>query len=202
VLEGWRVTALEPSGGGVRLVAEAGAVEAPHVVLCLNAFLPHLVPALSAFVRPVRAQMLATAPAAPFLDRPVYSHEGFFYVRQLPDGRVLAGGARHLHLDAEVGYEDATTEALQADLEAHLRRHFPAAAGAPVERRWSGTMGFSPDGLPVVGAAPGVPGALFACGFTGHGMAFGARFGLLLARLALGMNDEAGDLFAAERLVP
>jgi len=199
VLEGWRVTALEPSDEGVRLVGEAGTLEAPRVVLCLNAFLPRLVPELAAYVRPVRAQMLATAPVAPFLDRPVYSHEGFFYVRQLRDGRVLAGGARHLHEAAEVGYDDATTGALQADLEAYLRRHFPAVGAPAVERRWSGTMGFSPDGLPVVGAVPGVPAALFACGFTGHGMAFSTRFGLLLARLALGHEDEAADLFAVGR---
>lgn len=199
VLEECRVTALEPAKGSVRLVSEGGNLVAPRVVLCLNAFLPHLVPALGAFVRPVRAQMLATAPVAPVLNRPVYSHEGFFYVRQMPDGRLLVGGARHLHLDDEVGYDDATTGPLQANIEGYLRRHFPAAAEARVERRWSGTMGFSPDGLPVVGAVPGVDGALFACGFTGHGMAYSVRFGLLLARLALGQDDEAADLFDVAR---
>ena len=202
VLEGAGVTALELSDGGVRLVSEAGVLEAPRVVLCLNAFLPRLVPDLAAYVRPVRAQMLATAPVAPFLDRPVYSHEGFFYCRQLRDGRLLVGGARHRHREAEVGFEDTTTAPLQADLEGYLRRHFPGVGEAAVERRWSGTMGFSPDGLPVVGAIPGVPGALYACGFTGHGMAFGARFGLLLARLTLGHIDEAADLFDAARFTP
>ena len=200
LLEGARVTALAPGSGGVRLVSEAGVLEAPRAVLCLNAFLPRLVPELAGYVRPVRAQMLATAPVAPFLDRPVYSHEGYFYVRQRPDGRVLLGGARNLHEADEVGYDDATTEALQSDLEAYLHRHFPASGAPVVERRWSGTMGFSPDGRPVVGNVPGVPGAVFACGFTGHGLSYGVRFGLLLAHLALGQDDEARDLFAVERL--
>ena len=68
-----------------------------------------------------------------------------------------------------------------------------------VERRWSGIMGFSPDGLPVAGQLPGVPRAHFACGFTGHGMGYGLRFGYLVARLALGETDVAADLFAADR---
>ncbi|HEX8386719.1 MAG TPA: FAD-binding oxidoreductase, partial [Rubricoccaceae bacterium] len=124
---------------------------------------------------------------------------GFYYVRQAPDGRVLVGGARHLHEATEVGHDDATTPALQADLEAYLRAHVPAAADAPVERRWSGTMGFSPDGLPVIGDVPGVPGAVYGAGFTGHGMGYGLRFGRLAARRLLGEPDEADGLFGADR---
>ncbi len=198
-LEGWPVTALESGPSGIRLTSERGALDAERVVLTLNAFLPRLVPEVARFVRPVRAQMLATAPVAPLLDVPVYSHEGFFYLRQLADGRLYLGGARHLHADEEVGYDDATTEGLQANLEAYLRTHFPAAGTPTVERRWSGTMGFSPDGLPVVGPMRDVSGAIWAAGFTGHGMGFGLRFGLLLARLVLGRDDEAADLFDAAR---
>jgi glycine/D-amino acid oxidase-like deaminating enzyme len=201
VLEGTRVERLEPTGGGVRLVlAGGGAVEAGRVLVAANAYLPALVPELGAVVRPVRAQMLATAPVAPVLPVPVYSHDGFYYARQTADGRVLLGGARHLHEAGEVGHEDATTPALQADLEAYLRAHVPGAAGAPVERRWSGTMGFSPDGLPVLGDVPGVPGAVYAAGFTGHGMGYGLRFGRLAARRLLGEPDDAADLFDAARL--
>jgi glycine/D-amino acid oxidase-like deaminating enzyme len=35
-------------------------------------------------------------------------------------------------------------------------------------------MGFSVDGLPLVGTLPGMPNVGFAVGFTGHGLAFGA----------------------------
>ena len=179
---GWRAAAVEGEGGRVRVGAEGGGeVLAERALLAVNAWLPRLVPSLAETVRPVRAQMLATAPAAPTLDRPVYSHAGYYYVRQRADGRVLVGGARHLHREAEVGYDDLTTGALQKDLEAYLRGHFPALADLPVERRWSGTMGFSPDGLPVLGAVPDVPGAHFAAGFTGHGMGYALRFGRLAA---------------------
>jgi glycine/D-amino acid oxidase-like deaminating enzyme len=63
-------------------------------------------------------------------------------------------------------------------------------------------MGFSLDGLPVLGAVPDVPGALFAAGFTGHGMGMGVRFGLLAARSLLGAHDPAADLFPSARLMP
>lgn len=203
VREGWRVTTVGPDARGVRLGAEGGGtVVAGRVLLALNAYLPRLVPALGEVVRPVRAQMLATAPLDPLLKAPVYSHDGYLYVRQRADGRVLLGGARHLHVAEEVGYDDATTDALQADLGAYLARHLPEASGAAVERRWSGTMGFSPDGLPVFGRVPEADGAFFAAGFTGHGMGYGVRFGLLAARALFGQPDPAADLFRSDRLNP
>ena len=198
---GWRAAHVESDAGRVRLKAEGGGeAVADRVLLATNAYLPTLVPALAHVVRPVRAQMLATAPVLPTLPVPVYSHEGYYYVRQRADGRVLLGGARHLHRDAEVGYEDATTDALQTSLRDYLTAHFPALADAPVERRWSGTMGFSPDGLPVLGPVPGVEGAQFAAGFTGHGMGYALRFGELAARTLLGEPDSASDLFHSSRV--
>ena len=201
VCEGARVERIGPSGEGVRLTLAGGAtLAAGRAFVALNAYAPALVPELSAVVRPVRAQMLATAPVAMCLPTPVYSHDGFYYVRQTPDGRVLCGGARHLHESEEVGTDDATTPALQRDLEAYLAAHVPAAAGAAVERRWAGTMGFSPDGLPVLGDVPGVPGAVYAAGFTGHGMGVALRFGRAAAHRLLGLPDDAETLFSAARL--
>lgn len=200
VCEGCPVTSLESEGAAVRLSGSFGSVKASRVVLTLNAYLPKLVTELSSIVRPVRAQMLATEPVPQFLNHPVYSHDGFYYMRQRSDGRVMLGGARHLHLDEEVGYEDATTDAVQNDLQEYFKSHFPNVNMPRVERRWSGTMGFSPDALPVLGGVPDVDNAIFAAGFTGHGMGFSIRFGQLLARTALGTIDDAFDLFEMSRL--
>jgi glycine/D-amino acid oxidase-like deaminating enzyme len=199
IVEGCTVRSVDPEGEGVRIEASAGVLVAERAVLALNAYLPTLVPALARFVRPVRAQMLATAPVEPRLREPVYSHEGYYYLRQLPTGEVLLGGARHLHREDEVGYDDATTDALQADLEAYLRDHFPDFAGVSVERRWSGTMGFSADGLPAVGPVPELPRSLWVGGFTGHGMGYGFRMGRLVAAELLGQSEPFADLFHARR---
>lgn len=201
VLTQHRVVALASQGEQVVLETPVRRIRAGQVVLALNAYLPLLYPELSKYVRPVRAQMFATQPLQPrWLQWPVYSHEGYYYLRQLKDGTVLLGGARHLHRAAEVGYEDATTPALQKDLLAYLHDHFPQACDAQVAQRWSGTMGFSPDRLPVIGAVPGMPGSVWAAGFTGHGMGYGFRFGKLLAEVALDAPRPAGfDLFGVER---
>lgn len=192
------VLAIEPAGNGLHVTTTGGMIEAGRVVVAVNAALPRLLPDLAGIVAPVRAQMLATEPVPRRLAWPLYSHEGYFYLRQMPTGEVLLGGARHLHREAEVGDEDATTQPLQADLEAYLRRHFPALA-APVTRRWSGTMGFSRDGLPAFGEAPDRPGAWWVGGFTGHGMGYGFRMGRTVAAAVLGHADPYADLFRADR---
>ncbi|MEM9998000.1 MAG: FAD-binding oxidoreductase [Bacteroidota bacterium] len=194
------VEALEADRSGPLVHTTRGTMRAERVVLALNAYAPLLVPDLAPFVRPVRAQMLATAPAAPILTRPVYSHEGYYYARQHADGRLLVGGARHRHRDEEVGYEDATTPALQADLEGYLAEHVPTTSPVQVERRWSGTMGFSPDGLPLLGAVPGHPESRWLGGFTGHGMGFAVRLARLVVREMLGEEDEYPDLLSVARL--
>jgi glycine/D-amino acid oxidase-like deaminating enzyme len=43
----------------------------------------------------------------------------------------------------------------------------------PITARWAGTMGFSPDGLPLIGPAGGASSPWFCGGFTGHGMSMG-----------------------------
>lgn len=201
VLEQHRVLELCPSRG--RIVVETGRrrIIASQVVLALNAYLPLLLPELSRFVRPVRAQMLCTAPLAErWLKIPIYSHEGYFYLRQLRDGTLVLGGGRHLHRDEERGYEDRTTAALQQDLEDYLHQHFPQTKDLPVRHRWSGVMGFSPDQLPVWGPVPELTGSFWAAGFTGHGMGYGFRFGQLLADITLGTTSgEFQRIFSQER---
>ncbi len=172
-----------------------------RAVLAVGPSLPELVPSLGRFVRPVRAQMLATAPVdASSMPVPVYSHEGEFYVRQLDGGAVLAGGGRHHHRSAEETDVDTTTPAVQATIERYLHTHYPWTQALPIRQRWSGIMGFSPDGRPVVGPVPGHPESVFATGFTGHGMGYGFRMGRLLAERVTGTAQPDGyDLFVASR---
>ena len=186
---------------GVTLDTPDQPLWARRVVLAVGPSLPRLVPSLERFVRPVRAQMLATVPAdTSAIPVPVYSHEGGFYVRQLADGTVLAGGGRHQHREAEATDADTTTPAVQATIERYLHTHYPWSQSLSVRHRWSGIMGFSPDGRPVLGPVPQHPESVFATGFTGHGMGYGFRMGRLLAERVCGTNHPDGyDLFAASR---
>jgi glycine/D-amino acid oxidase-like deaminating enzyme len=173
------------SDGSVRTAR--GTVSAGSVVLCTNAYTARLVPSR---VRPVRGQMLATAPAGPVFARPAYAKRGYQYWRQRPDGCVLVGGWRDTAVDEEVGEEERTTVGVQSHLEAFLHRH---GIAAPITHRWAGTMGFSHDALPYVGhTGP----RLFVCGgFTGHGMAFGPASAEIVATLVRRGSHPDADLF-------
>lgn len=63
-------------------------------------------------------------------------------------------------------------------------------------------MGFSIDGLPLVGALPSAPSVICAVGFTGHGMGF--AFGLakgLAEYLVEGKTSYPLDIFSLRRVL-
>jgi gamma-glutamylputrescine oxidase len=169
------VYALAQDGDIVTVYGQRVIFRARHVLLCTNAYAPRLDPYFAGKVVPTRAQCLVTAP----LDEAVidvcgYSDYGYMYYRQTFDGRLLVGGGRKLHkADENDTTEDRVTDAVQGTLDAYLRDRFPEVT-APIERRWAGIMGFSADGVPLVGLLPDKPRVGFAVGFTGHGLAMGA----------------------------
>jgi len=191
---GFAVRQMEPAGDRVRLVAEAGEVVAERVVLALNAYAGALLPHLAGEVRPVRGQMLALAPLAPTAGRDLpgvwYVNEGYEYLRQLGDGTVVVGGCRWAAREVEVGTAETPTATVQGALERFLGDAFPRFAGRPVRQRWAGTMAFTSDGLPRIGEVPGLPNAIYAAGFNGHGMSLGFATGRYLARRAMGETTE------------
>jgi gamma-glutamylputrescine oxidase len=153
-----------------------GEVRVDHLILATNAYTSQLLPEVA--IRPVRAQMLATAAVPPFSDRPAYSDYGYRYWRQAPGGEVLVGGFRNQALEEEVGFVEAPSERIQELLENHARE---LDVAAPVTHRWAGIMGFTPDSLPLVGAVPGRPGVYICGGYTGHGMGFAVNCARRLA---------------------
>jgi gamma-glutamylputrescine oxidase len=164
----------ELPGGGVELKSRMATVRCGQLALCTNAYSPLLHPYFAGKVLPTRGQILCTEPlGVQLLNHLCYADYGYEYFRQLPDGRLVVGGWRHHFKEMEVGYEDRTTPEVQGGLEGFLARYFPEAASARITHRWSGTMGFSLDGLPLVGTVPDMPSVYFAVGFTGHGLGFG-----------------------------
>lgn len=166
VLENQEVVALEPDGAGIRVVGTSVQVVAPRVLVCTNAFAPGLLPELTDHITPRRGQMLAAHAPDVRLDAAYYVNRGSEYIRQAADATIVVGGCRTLFADAEVGLEDRTTRDVQGAIEAFARRII--GDDLTVLARWSGPMGFSPDGLPLIGQVR--PSIWFCGGFTGHGM--------------------------------
>ncbi len=168
IREGVEVTAIESASSDALVHADGAECRAGCVILATNAYTPQLLPQVA--IQPRRAQMLASAPElAPICDLPTYSHFGYRYWRQLPGGEVLVGGWRDTAPDVEVGYVEQPTDAIQAHLDAQLRR---MGAESAVTHRWAGIMGFTESRLPMVGPADGMPNVYICAGFNGHGMGF------------------------------
>jgi len=165
----------QPDGERVIVSTRQVIFEARHVLLCTNAYSASIHPYFIDKVIPTRAQCLVTAPLpqAPFMTCG-YSDYGYMYYRSTFDNRLLIGGGRKDHQAIENNTTDDRISApVQAVLDNYLRMYFPEVT-VPVERRWAGIMGFSIDGVPLVGTLPGMPRVGFAVGFTGHGLSFGA----------------------------
>lgn len=165
----------EQTQNGVIVYTHRVIFHARKVLLCTNAYSPRIDPFFVGKVIPTRAQCLVTEP----LDKSVmptcgYSDYGYMYYRMTFDNRLLIGGGRKNYKPLENDTtDDRTTSEVQGALDAYLARFFPDVS-APVARRWSGIMGFTPDKIPLVGTLPDKPDIGFAVGFTGHGLAFGA----------------------------
>ncbi len=150
---------------------------AKKVMLCTNAYSPRIHPYFVGKVIPTRAQVLMTEPLKESLiDTCGYSDYGYMYYRMTFDNRFLIGGGRKQNKPLENDTtEDRTNEAVQGTLEAYCRQYYPEIVQEDgtlnISRRWAGIMGFTADGLPLVGKMPDMPDVAFAVGFTGHGLA-------------------------------
>lgn len=180
VREGCEVGAIHRDGKLLRIATTCGAFTTPRVIVCTNAYVSLLFPAFARLVFPKRGQMLALRQDGLRLDYSYYANHGYEYFRQAADGTIVVGGCRKRFAESEIGTEDWTTPEVQAALETF------ASAMLGIDRpalnivsRWSGAMGFSPDGLPLVGPIPGADpehdSVWFCGGFTGHGMSMAWR---------------------------
>jgi len=170
---------------------------AQYVLLCTNAYSPMIDPYFIGKVIPTRAQCLVTEPLD---DIPIpycgYSDYGYMYYRTTFDGRFLIGGGRNqFKTEEDNTTEDRLNHNVQVYLDQYIARFFPDVT-APVAHRWSGIMGFSIDGLPLVGTLPDKSRVGFAVGFTGHGLAMSAgtaerAVDMLLNRTSAGAVDVA-----------
>lgn len=164
---------LVPESEGVVIGTTATRVRARHALVCTNAWTAQLLPGLRGTIVPKRGQMLAATPAEPTpLGFAYYLNHGNEYIRTAPTGDLLIGGCRRFEPESEAGDHTGTHPVVQAELGRTLAEL--VTPRFTVTGRWSGTMAFAPDGLPLVGPLPDsrfAPNTLHLCaGFTGHGM--------------------------------
>lgn len=196
------VTAVERAGPSLLVRTSRGPIRADAVLHATNAWARELLPALRDVIVPVRGQVIATAPAPPLWPFGLVANFGYEYWRQLPDSRIVLGGQRWRSPTQESNCADdgVLHPAVSAGLREFLPRHFPALRNVPVEREWTGIMGFTPDLNPLVGSAPGRPGEYVAAGYSGHGMPVAFLAAKAVAEMMTGRAPETFvEAFRPER---
>lgn len=178
--ENHEVFAIDESGGDKVVRTKHVTFKTPIVVFATNGYGPQLHPFFEDKIFPTRGQILATEPVERFMEGPCYANFVLDYFRQLPTGEMVIGGFRQLQKDVEIGYSDETSDVIQKALEEFLHQHIPAVRKAKITHRWSGIMGFSVDGQPMVGALPTDPQCFFLGGFTAHGLGLAFHSGKVL----------------------
>lgn len=191
VLEMHEVAEVRAEAVSVELRTAEATVRCERAMLCLNAYAPLLLPEFDRLVEPNRGQMLAlhAGEAELPLAFAYYANRGSEYFRRADADTVVVGGCRTMHAEAERTWDDRSTSRVQGELERFAARLFGATF--PVKARWAGTMGFTPDHLPLIGPAPLLGERVWFCGgFTGHGMSLAHRATLCAARLMMGAAAE------------
>jgi glycine/D-amino acid oxidase-like deaminating enzyme len=185
-------------GDRVRGVVAGGeSIAADAVVLATNAYTPLLLPELpDGAIVPARGQILVTQPVPPLLTMPFGTNFDKEYGRQTPGGQILCGGFRRDDVDEGLGtYEERVTPPVLAGIARCLTELFPIlrSGGIRVVRSWAGIMGFTADGLPLIGPYAPAPGLWLAAGFNGGGFSWGPIVGRVMADLIAG-RDPGFDL--------
>ena len=112
--------------------------------------------------------------------RPFYTNElPLLWGRALEDGALLAG-RELVPLDDSTSFEPAFEQA-SARLIARIRGLHPALARIEPRRFWAGPIARDGSGVPSVRPDPDLPGAWWAGGYGGHGLAQAFRLGALAA---------------------
>lgn len=192
IYENTVVKAITPDNSGVTLTTDNGEIRCQQVLLCGNAYLHNVVPALTDRVMPVSSQMIATQPlgelAADILptDAAVCDMRHILdYYRLSADKRLIFGG--------RTMYGNATPANIEAKIRPNMEAIFPQLKGINVDYAWSGSLALSFSRLPQLGQLH--ERVLFAHGYSGHGVTVAHLFGKLLADAVQGERDDF-DAFA------
>jgi glycine/D-amino acid oxidase-like deaminating enzyme len=194
VFENTPVKKIERKYNLFKIRTKHGTVTADYVVLATNAYTPLIHPYFRNMIKPVRGQVVVTNPCRKLFDGVFYANYGYEYWRQLPDGRILAGGFRETDPVKETGYKMITTRKIQNKLEGLLHR---LSVKSKVAYRWSGTMAFTKDRLPIIGSIPNMKNFLVSVGYSGHGLGFGFIAGKMIGEEIL--YNKSSKIFSPVR---
>ena len=182
VLCGAEAIALEPEAGGVRVVTTRGDLLAGQVVLAAGAWTPGLTRelGLSLPIEPAKGYSVDVDRPADFPEMPLYLGDAHCVLTPLGDALRL-GSTLEL-----AGWDTTIRRKRVARLREAGERVMGIPADGPVRQIWRGPRPVTPDGLPVIGRAPGRERVILATGHCMLGLSLAPVTGKLVAELAGG----------------
>ncbi|KAF2433385.1 FAD dependent oxidoreductase [Tothia fuscella] len=195
-----------------------GEIMTPNLILATNGYSAQLLPQLQGKIVPIRGQVTAhrSGPKISKL-RPqgldtTYSfiyRNGYEYMiprpflpstpEHLSGDIVIGGGIGKLPNEGLSEYGETDDTVLNSNNSAYLHQTTKTYFGEnwgddhPTERvrnDWTGIMGFTGDGHPLVGELPGKKGLWISAGFNGHGMVLCLKCAEALTHMLLDIGTE------------
>src|SRR6185312_45619 len=135
-----------------------GTIAAETVVVAANSWTPTLLRDLpQGALVPARGQILVTEAVGEVLRHPFGTNFDKEYGRQTATGQILCGGYRRLDVNEGLGsYEERVSPPVLQGIGSCIATLFPPLGSLKVVRCWAGIMGFTADGLPMIGAYGGI----------------------------------------------
>jgi sarcosine oxidase, subunit beta len=162
------VTQLTTADDGFVLDTPRGTLRARRVINATGAWSPQLARMIGVEVPtyPIRHEICSSEPLKPFLRPMVSELSSGLYCSQSMRGEIVGGVTLPGHGST---YAMGSTLEFLSTYARRLVRLMPILGDIKILRQWAGPYDQSPDGNPIVGAAPGNPNFFLACGFVGHG---------------------------------
>jgi glycine oxidase len=161
------------------VIGEHRRYTAPVVVIAAGAWsgrLTRLPRPLS--VEPVRGQMFSVPWPVGVTPAVVYGDHCYLLAR----GDEMLVGSTMEH----AGFDATSTESAIADLKQRASLTYPGLAATVITRSWAGLRPGSPDGLPIIGPEPRLPGLWYATGHGRNGILLSGVTGEIIAQAIVG----------------
>jgi gamma-glutamylputrescine oxidase len=180
-------------GREVRVHTAQGNVRCAHLVLCGNAYIGAVAPALSRRILGVGTYIIATEPLGEERARSLLPSNAAVadinwildYFRRSQDHRLLFGG--------RVSYSSVQPPRLAESMRQRMVRAFPSLSDVKVANAWGGYLDITMSRAPDFGRL--APNVYYLQGFSGHGVALAGLAGELASEAIAG-TAERFDVFA------
>jgi sarcosine oxidase subunit beta len=205
-----RIVAVRTSRGKIHTdtIVNAAGVWAPHLAELIGIELP---------ITPLKGELMITEPMPPMMRGTLIS-AGYLLSKkrlesssnreapkrsvgitlvQVDRGNFLVGSTRE-----QAGYDRRSTCVGISELCRQLVDLAPSVANMHIIRSYAGLRPITPDGMPIIGRAPGLPGFIIAAGHGGDGLILSAVTAEMVAGIYTGEADPSDYApFAADRFV-